>query len=479
MNENQRWAEEQFGGAALSDIRRTRRAIRLATRMLEQPGATLPQLGQTRYDVKATYTFFAHPAATPEGLQAGHRTQVREQLRTPGPTYLLVEDTTVCSWSGQLPIVGLGPIGNGGKGLQGFLLHSVLALQWASEPPEEEPKRPPVQILGLADQQYHVRCKAPGAERALPEGSRAFARQQRWRESALWRQSTQHLGPAPEGVCWVRICDRGADVYEFLQECQAAGHSYVVRAAQDRALLEGERLFARVREAPACAQLRLHLRRRGRQRARVARLNIAVVPVVLRAPRRPGAPPGSGTPLSCTALRVWEADAPRASKPGRKRARLEWILLTDRPIETPEQAKECVQQYATRWVIEEFHKVLKSGLGAERLQLEHARRLFAALALMSIVALRLLHLKEWLRVDPEAPAHEAGLDPLELHLLELQTRRSLRSVREVALALGRLGGHLGRKGDGLPGWITLWRGLQQLQSMALGAQLIQGKSFGE
>lgn len=474
MEANENWVTEQFSGAKLGDVRRTRRVIRLATQMLEQPGASLPQLGVTRYDVKASYALFAHPATTPEQMQAGHRAQVQAQLRQRGTTHLLVEDTTVCSWSGHLPIAGLGPIGNAGKAQQGFLLHSVLVLQWAVAPPPAQAKRPPVEILGLADQQYHVRVPVAQEEARHPEGSRAFARQHRWRESALWQQSTRHLGPAPAAARWVRICDRGADVYEFLEACRAARHGYVVRAAQDRALSEGGRLFARVREQPACAEVELLLRSRAQQQARLARLNIAVGAVELRAPRRPGAPPGRRAPLFCSAVRVWEAEAPHNG------ARLEWILLTDQEIETPEQAIECVQQYATRWVIEEFHKVLKHGLGAERLQLEQARRLFAAIALMSVVALRLLHLKEWLRVDPEAPAPAAGLEPLELQVLELQMSRKLKTVREIALALGRLGGHLGRKGDGLPGWITLWRGLQRLQAMALGAQLIlQAKSFGE
>lgn len=474
MQEAGRWIEEQLQDAPLGDVRRRRRAVCVATRMLEQPGASLPQLGRSRYEVKATYALFAHPATTPEHLQAGHRARVQAKLQAGGGPLLLVEDTTVLSWTGQRPIAGLGPIGNAATGLQGFLLHSVLALRWAGAPDPRRPRRPPVQILGLADQQYHVRCAAPALEAALPQGSRSFARQHRWRESQLWRQSTVQLGPAPAGVRWVRICDRGADLWEFLVECQAAGHGYVVRASQDRTLAEGDRLFAQVRAQPACAEVELALRGRGQQPARIARLCIAALPVELRSPRRPGAPPGTGPALPCTALRVWESEASSAG------TALEWILLTDLPQLSPSQATQCVQQYATRWVIEEFHKVLKSGLGAERLQLERAERLFAAIALMSLVALRLLGLKEWLRVAPEGPAAGAGLDPLELRLLALQAKRPLTTVRDVALALGRLGGHLGRKADGLPGWITLWRGLQRLQAMALGAQLLlQEKSFGE
>jgi hypothetical protein len=158
---------------------------------------------------------------------------------------------------------------------------------------------------------------------------------------------------------------------------------------------------------------------------------------------------------------------------------LEWLLLSDASVESASDAITVVQQYATRWVIEEYHKVLKTGLGAERLQLEEATRLFAAIAVMSVVAVRLLHLKEWVRTVPEAPAAVAGLTPLEHRLLLLHVKRPLPTVRDVTLALGRLGGHLNRTADGLPGWRTLWRGLQRLHAMAEGAALVLNtKSFG-
>ena len=38
-------------------------------------------------------------------------------------------------------------------------------------------------------------------------------------------------------------------------------------------------------------------------------------------------------------------------------------------------------------------------------------------------------------------------------------------MREYVLALGRLGGHLNHKCDGLPGWQTLWRGAMKLHAM--------------
>jgi hypothetical protein len=141
------------------------------------------------------------------------------------------------------------------------------------------------------------------------------------------------------------------------------------------------------------------------------------------------------------------------------------------PAQSFEQARECTLQYATRWLIEDYHKALKTGLGAERLQFEKAPRLFAAVAIMSVVALRLVGLREQVRSAPEQPAEAAGLTNLELEVLRAATTRQLLTVRDVGLAIGRLGGHLNRKRDGLPGWQTLWQGMRKLVLLVEGVRL--------
>ena len=107
----------------------------------------------------------------------------------------------------------------------------------------------------------------------------------------------------------------------------------------------------------------------------------------------------------------------------------------------------------------------------EELQLERGNRLFAAIAVMSVVALRLLDLRELGRAYPEAPATCTGLDELELEVLRLAVERELTTVADVLLALGRLGGHMNRRRDGMPGWITLWRGMKVLRLLVRGAKL--------
>ena len=176
------------------------------------------------------------------------------------------------------------------------------------------------------------------------------------------------------------VADRGADIYEHLRQCRQQGLGFVVRAAQDGGLVmaagaPATTLFAVARVQPGAGQIELPLRARPGQAARVACLRVSYSPLLaVRAPQRPGASAGKDAPVAASVVRVWEPAG-----------KLEWLLLCDDVIATNAQARERARQYASRWLIEDFHKALKTGLGAERLQLHTAPRLFAAVALLSVV----------------------------------------------------------------------------------------------
>jgi hypothetical protein len=469
----QAWAEIHFSDLDMGDLRRNQRVITIGQAMAAKPGASLPQTFPRWYDLKAAYNLFSHPEAEPDQLQATHRELVIEALKQAG-TYLLPEDTTEMAWDGRNPIAGLGPVGGSKDSQIGFLLHTTLAVRW----PEADQRpagavRPAVELIGIADQQYYVR-------KPQPKGEKRSERLKRDRESELWEQATYRLGDKPisELVRWVRVSDRGSDIYEYLLSCEECGHGYVVRAAQDRALLDeagkaAGKLFALARSQATLGTLELELRGRGGKPARRARLSLSATEVCIRAPYRPGQALGKLPPINCTVARVWEEHPPEGERG------LEWILLCDGQRTSFELARECAQQYAARWLCEEFHKALKTGTKAEESQLETGEALMAATAIKSVVALRLLDLREHARREPEAPASQSGLNEVELEVLEVKTGRILKTVRDVVLALGHLGGHLNRKRDGLPGWITLWRGWLQLQPLVEGVLIAHKlKKFG-
>ncbi len=83
----------------------------------------------------------------------------------------------------------------------------------------------------------------------------------------------------------------------------------------------------------------------------------------------------------------------------------------------------------------------------------------------------LADLREKSRLESDAPNESAGLTNTELRMLRHQRRCPLATVRAVYLALAALGGHLGRKGDGPPGWQTLWLGHRSLRLLVEGIQM--------
>jgi hypothetical protein len=442
-----------------------------AKALAEQPGKMIPELFSRKYDIDATYQLLDQREVTPDAIQQTHRRLVKQESRKPG-RYLLIEDTTFPSYSHRKQAVpGLGPIGGSEPGQQGFLLHSVLAVRVPLTPqPDASGRRSPVTILGLIDQQYLVRSPRPEAK-----SKQTVSRQRtgRDRESDRWLESSRRIGPAPANpaIRWVRVADREADIYEYLHESSVHHQGFLVRVNQDRVILDpasGERLglvFEHIAGVEPVGGMYLDLRSRDGQKTRRARLLVSCGPVRVQAPERPGRTAGTNPPIDCGFIRIWEPDPPEKVEP------LEWVLYSDQRPETLEEALVGAMDYATRFLIEEFHKGLKTGLKAEELQLETADRLFAAIAVMSVVALRLLDLRELGRAIPEAPAKATGLSEMELDLLGLALNRRLTTVASVLLAVGRLGGHMNRKSDGMPGWLTLWRGMKTLRLMVKGAEL--------
>ena len=119
------------------------------------------------------------------------------------------------------------------------------------------------------------------------------------------------------------------------------------------------------------------------------------------------------------------------------------------------------QYYEKRWLIEEFHKAIKTGCRLEARQLREAHRLEAVAGLTCVLSVRLVQLKTIATTQPDLPAKHV-VPKIWLEMLSALRKKTLVTVRDFFRHLAGLGGFLMRKGDGEPGWITLWRGLDKL-----------------
>jgi hypothetical protein len=167
-------------------------------------------------------------------------------------------------------------------------------------------------------------------------------------------------------------------------------------------------------------------------------------------------------------VRAWEVDAPPAIKEP-----IEWILITSVPTSTVEDALERVRWYTCRWLVEDYHQCLKTGCAIEKRQLDRGADIERLLGFLGPIAGRLLQLRNLARSLPEIQAI-TYIDPLVIQMLQLRlpqlAGKSL-TLAEFWRAVAQLGGHLGRRRDGPPGWRTIWRGWNQLSDLVEGARL--------
>ncbi|GHO71718.1 hypothetical protein KSC_106100 [Ktedonobacter sp. SOSP1-52] len=323
--------------------------------------------------------------------------------------------------------------------------------------------RPPTkEVLGCMAQEPFVRIAAPKGEQRHQRLKR------KERETDVWMRQVGAIGKPKPGSTWVHVGDRGADMFPFFLACQANQTHFLVRAAQNRRTEADEEEITysldRARAFPSQQSRPLEVPARHGHKARSTQVQLAFGHMTLLPPRHE--PQASNEPLTVWVIRVWEELAPEGEKP------LEWILLTSVPTMTLEQARERVDWYRQRWLVEEYHQCLKSGYRIEERQLQTVDALMRLLGVLSPLAVRLLQVRAYAREAPQRPASEV-IEPLMLAVL---AQRSGHSPATMTLGtfwteVARLGGYLARRRDGPPGWRTIWKGWLSLQTLLEGAHL--------
>jgi hypothetical protein len=171
---------------------------------------------------------------------------------------------------------------------------------------------------------------------------------------------------------------------------------------------------------------------------------------------------------------LWAVEVREVNAPEGVDQPLHWTLLTSLPCESWAAVQRVVGRYAARWWIEEYHKALKSGAGVEESQLEQGYRLESLVAVLAVVAVRLLATKFLARSRPEGLEAVESFSPEGLAILEtkLGLPKGGWTNQSLLIAIARLGGFPARKRDGAPGWQTIWRGWHRLIWMCEGIETL-------
>jgi hypothetical protein len=450
----------ELSGIALGDQRLNRRARRVLEKLGEKPTVSIPAACGGWDETRAAYRLFDHDEVTAERVLSPHIACTEARLRA-HPRVLCIQDTTELDYTTKKGIAGLGPLNYESR--WGLYLHPTLAVT---------PDRVPLGLLDL-----YSWAREPGRLGEDKDPNRPLED----KESVRWVDGFARVNVLAERLSETRltyIADREGDIYDLFVEapCPDQGADWLVRVQHsDRLLSDGRKLRAALEAAPVLTEIRFDRPAAKGRKARSIHQQLKVVRVTLKAPVRPDR---TLIDVTVTALLATEPNPPAGEDA------LEWVLVTNLPVETPEQASEKLLWYLCRWQVEIYFKVLKSGCRIEELQLETRERLEPALAFYMIIAWRVLYLTMLGRECPEMPCDTVFADE-EWKAVYLVTQRKPPpeqppSLDTMVRMVASLGGFLNRKSDGFPGPKTLWVGLQRVPDfvLALEAQRAVRESYG-
>jgi hypothetical protein len=436
-----------------TDERLNKRLRLMVTGLSREPNLSLPEALDDA-ELEGAYRFLSNHRVTPKAILAPHFGATRQRCAQEH-VVLVAHDSTSFSYRHDGAREGLGRAKRSNENSrQSFLAHFSLALSG------DGTRR----ALGVAGVSTWTRAEAPtGTE------------YQRW--EAQIRSSSDLLG-GPKNI--IHLADREADDYEMFAALQRDGHRFVVRCHHDRLLQhvpEKIKLHEVLASVPATVERDVPVNRRTERSseahrkmypardARTAHLCVAATRVVLPQSkyRRPHGMPDAPKSIELNVVHVWEPTPPDGKEP------IEWYLNTTEPIDTPEQQLAIVDYYRARWTIEEYIKAIKTGCDFERRQLRDYEGLTSLLAIFAPIAYRLLLIRAEAHHSPDAPALSV-VSQDELDVLRTLGRRKLSeapTAHEIYLAIAQLGGYI-KYSRTPPGWLTLARGYEKLQTLTLG-----------
>jgi len=445
------WAVEEFGSTKLGDVRRTRRLVDGVALLAGRPGGTVRGTFGDGAEAEGVYRLLESDGyETQEYLAASGRAAV---LRCRGEPFVYVagdgSSLTVGDRSRKREV---GRIGTKSFQARGLEVMTSMVIDRAGTP------------VGLVSQRYWRRLASPTA----PKRKRRIEE----KETRYWleviedcrRLFAQPGAPKP----WHQM-DRGADFREMLQYAADAQHCWItVRASHNRKLVAPERDYLRavMERQPVLGHLQVAVpaRDKPRRTARMATLELRAQRVCVRLRNR----------WLKTHRDVWLwavlAREVGTTPPGEQS--LQWMLWTNRPTHTAEDAALVVFGYCQRWKVEEFHKTWKSVCRVERNQL-HSMAAITRWAIMNAaVAVRIERIKRLSRNEPETPAlTEFSRDEIDATIL-LAKPRGVRLGAKPDLGtfvtwLSVVGGHKPRPSSRHPpGSIVLGRGLERVSILA-------------
>jgi hypothetical protein len=438
-----------YGDIALGNRTLSARVERTLDQLSSNPTASISSACNDPHQAKAVYRLLSNEKFTASAvLEVSQKETMRRISESGERVVLMPQDTTTLNYSGLRATKGLGNTCDNKNSL-GILLHSSIAVSENSQP------------FGLLTEKAWVR---PPEELGKRQKRKELPIEEK--ESYKWLETLDnvHIAKKLEHVHFIHVCDREGDLYELFAKAQLEEVTYLCRRVQNRIVInnnEEELAINNYLDAlPVAGEITVDVPRDShtKREARTAKFEIKCGTVLIKKPSTLKKSKNMPLSVEVSLVSAQEIDVPDGEDA------ISWQLITNDSVETFEEAVTCVKRYMQRWKIEVFHHVLKSGCAIEKAQENTAEKLIKLIALYSVIALDIMILTHLARTNPDASC-EIFFEADEWKILYKVAKKTKSvpdnppSIREAVFMMAKLGGFLGRKSDGFPGVVTIWRGL--------------------
>lgn len=432
------------------------------------------RITEKRSERKGCYDFFKNGNVKETHIKSSiYKKLATKKLK--GANLVVIQDTCEYNYAHTNPRLkdnsGLGEISN--KHGLGYFVHPSIVIDQSTD-----------SIIGLSDIQLWNResDRAPSSSRK----QRKFED----KESYKWHVGLLNSHKRLEGANKVTyVQDRDGDVYESIVKVKSIdGAELLVRCCRDRniELMDGtkKRLYAHLLEQEVLFNYELKIKgdKRKNRSKRVAQLEVRSVRVKLKCPNNLKKVAPSNLEVDVVWVREKDSSVPEGEKP------IDWKLVTTHQVHGDQlKVEELIKMYVSRWKIEEFFFITKTGAyDLENALLETGYGLRKLGLMVMENAIKIMQLKQardgesGIKVSAvfsskEEEYLERILPTLEGETAKLKNPHTKKTLARAAWIIARLGGWKGYTSSRLPGTKTFKRGLDKFNAMALAWNIIDSR----
>lgn len=457
-------------GAVLFNDRRLARRFRQLQFFLESGGSSIiNQISPGYAERKAMYRFLRNESVSVNEMLGSYGAGMPDLVS--GKDILAISDSSEISLKAQLPHLKdpetVGVLSD--NRTPGYFIHATMALDAQSETGLclsdlllwNRPKKKPVK--------QSKKKAAKTSPELTPEQKESY----KWR---LGIEQSERLFEQAARVTY--LFDREADIFSLFATVKGMGavRELIVRAQYNRKVLtpDGAKSLAEHMDTIAFSHsytLKVQTQKRrntskrknNNRQGREASIRLRHCPITLLPPQNSPA----SSPLQLWVVEALEA--PESVPPGEEP--IHWRIVTTHCIQDDDQAMQIIRWYELRWMIEQLFRLVKmKGFAIEVCELQYASSITKLTAMVVHAAFKVMVLM-LARDKPEQSdiAEVFSIDQQKClailnKKLQGKTAKLSNPYRPTQLAwaawiIARIGGWKGLISQGLPGPITMIRGI--------------------